>query len=41
MLLVRLGIIQHAAKEALKKLPDSQSKLALEALVDFVVDRKN
>ncbi len=29
------------AKEALKKLPDSQSKLALEALVDFVVDRKN
>ena len=30
-----------AAKEALKKLPDSQSKLALEALVDFVVDRKN
>jgi len=31
----------NAAKEALKKLPDSQSKLALEALVDFVVDRKN
>lgn len=30
-----------AAKEALKQLPDSQSKLALEALVDFVVDRKN
>jgi len=30
-----------SAKEALKKLPDSQSKLALEALVDFVVDRKN
>ena len=29
------------AKETLKKLPDSQSKLALEALVDFVVDRKN
>jgi octaprenyl-diphosphate synthase len=29
------------AKKALKKLPDSQSKLALEALVDFVVDRKN
>ncbi len=29
------------AKEALNKLPDSQSKLALEALVDFVVDRKN
>lgn len=30
-----------AAKEAISKLPDSQSKLALEALVDFVVDRKN
>jgi octaprenyl-diphosphate synthase len=30
-----------SAKEALKKLPDSQSKLALEALIDFVVDRKN
>ena len=29
------------AKDALIKLPDSQSKLALEALVDFVVDRKN
>ena len=29
------------AKDALAKLPDSQSKLALEALVDFVVDRKN
>jgi octaprenyl-diphosphate synthase len=29
------------AKDALKVLPDSQSKLALEALVDFVVDRKN
>lgn len=29
------------AKEALKKLPDSQSKVALEALVDFVIDRKN
>ena len=29
------------ATNALKKLPDSQSKLALEALVDFVVDRKN
>jgi octaprenyl-diphosphate synthase len=29
------------AKNALTKLPDSQSKLALEALVDFVVDRKN
>ena len=31
----------QAAKDALKKLPDSQSRLALEALVDFVVDRKN
>jgi len=31
----------QAAKDALTKLPDSQSKLALEALVDFVVDRKN
>jgi len=30
-----------AAKEALQKLPDSQSRLALEALVDFVVERKN
>lgn len=29
------------AKDALKAFPDSQSKLALEALVDFVVDRKN
>lgn len=29
------------AKEALSKLPDSQSKLALAALVDFVIDRKN
>lgn len=29
------------AKEALKVFPDSQSKLALEAFVDFVIDRKN
>lgn len=29
------------AKEALNKIPDSQSKLALDALVDFVIDRKN
>jgi octaprenyl-diphosphate synthase len=29
------------AKESLNKLPDSQSRLALEALVDFVIDRKN
>ena len=29
------------AKEALRVLPDSQSKIALEALVDFVTERKN
>ena len=29
------------AKDSLKSFPDSQSKLALEALVDFVIDRKN
>ena len=29
------------AIEALKVFPDSQSKIALEALVDFVIDRKN
>jgi octaprenyl-diphosphate synthase len=29
------------AKEALKILPDSQSKIALESLVDFVIERKN
>jgi octaprenyl-diphosphate synthase len=29
------------AKEALKIFPDSQAKIALEALVDFVIDRKN
>jgi octaprenyl-diphosphate synthase len=29
------------AREALKPLPDSQSKLALEVLVDFVIERKN
>ena len=29
------------AKEALKVLPDSQSKIALEALVNFVIDRQN
>jgi octaprenyl-diphosphate synthase len=29
------------AKEAIKVLPDSQSKIALEALLDFVIDRKN
>jgi octaprenyl-diphosphate synthase len=31
----------NLAREALNKLPHSQSKLALEALIDFVVDRKN
>jgi len=34
-------IYSQAAKDALKELPDSQSKLALEALVDFAIDRKN
>ena len=29
------------AKESLKIFPDSPSKIALEALVDFVIDRKN
>lgn len=29
------------AKEILKSFPESQSKLALEALVDFIIDRKN
>ncbi len=29
------------ASESLKILPDSQSKIALEALVDFVIERKN
>lgn len=34
---------RYSAKaiDALKILPDSQSKIALEALVDFVIDRKN
>jgi octaprenyl-diphosphate synthase len=31
----------NKAKEALSILPDSQSKVALEALVNFVIDRKN
>jgi octaprenyl-diphosphate synthase len=31
----------NKAKKSLKILPDSQSKVALEALVDFVIDRKN
>jgi octaprenyl-diphosphate synthase len=30
-----------SAKESLKVFPDSQAKIALEALVDFVIDRKN
>jgi octaprenyl-diphosphate synthase len=29
------------AKSSLKQLPDSQSKIALEALIDFVIERKN
>jgi len=29
------------AKSLLKQLPDSQSKIALEALIDFVIERKN
>ncbi len=29
------------AKNALQQLPDSQSKIALEALIDFVIERKN
>jgi octaprenyl-diphosphate synthase len=37
----RARFYSQAAKASLKNLPDSQSKLALEALVDFVVDRKN
>ena len=31
----------HKAKETLKIFPTSESKLALEALVDFVIERKN
>ena len=31
----------NSAKAALSVIPDSQSKFALEALIDFVVDRKN
>ncbi len=31
----------NTAKEMLKKFPDNPSKLALEALVDFITDRKN
>jgi octaprenyl-diphosphate synthase len=37
----RARFYSQAAKASLTNLPDSQSKLALEALVDFVVDRKN
>ena len=31
----------NKAREALKVLPDSQTRLALESLVDFVIERKN
>jgi len=39
--LERANHYSRQAKEILKVLPDSQSKIALEALVDFVIDRKN
>lgn len=35
------GTYSRKAKEALNIFPDSQSKIALEALVDFIIDRKN
>jgi octaprenyl-diphosphate synthase len=35
------GSYSTAAKKSLSIFPDSQSKLALEALVDFITDRKN
>lgn len=34
-------LYSEKAKEALKVFPDSPSKIALKALVDFVIDRKN
>ncbi|MFC2103013.1 polyprenyl synthetase family protein [Bacteroidota bacterium] len=34
-------LYSNKAKNVLSVLPDSQSKIALEALVDFVIDRKN
>ncbi len=34
-------VYSQKAKETLKVFPDSPSKIALEALVDFVIDRKN
>jgi len=34
-------LYSEKAKEALKVFPDSPSRIALEALVDFVIDRKN
>ncbi len=37
----RAKFYSDKAKEALSILPDSQSKIALEALVEFVIDRKN
>jgi len=35
------GTYSLKAKEALSIFPDSQSKIAMEALVDFIIDRKN
>ena len=34
-------LYSNLAKESLKIFPDSQSKIALEAVVDYVIDRKN
>lgn len=35
------GKFSRKAKESLKIFPDSQTKLAMEALVDFIIERKN
>jgi octaprenyl-diphosphate synthase len=34
-------LFSDQAKDSLRVFPDSQSKIALEALIDFVIDRKN
>ena len=39
--LEKANTYSNKAKELLKIFPDSQSKIAMEALVDFVTDRKN